>query len=299
MFLGFKAWIALDMITTMQMIHLIPVARLYLPSVLNRFFKMFQYTNFKGLQFGILRVTELIENDDFADNNAPIGYNFDKMGFNTTSLFYNITDPIIFVTYLCFIPALLGLATELFYKVVYIKKLESNVMSIFFQFIIEITMTIMTFSSMMNLYRYNVETTSESVGSYCSVLYMIFLCLLFMLILWLIFYYSYELRTRKSGPVVNLAAFSKGDIKEDTFKGKYIFFHYRTDHSFHYSYPLVFITRRVLVSYILVWWNKNGFYQLVALSALSLCSLVYTTSYAPFVSKTRNIFLSLLEGLYL
>lgn len=43
MFVGEKGWIALDFITTLQLIHLIPLARLYYPSTIRRFFEMFEF----------------------------------------------------------------------------------------------------------------------------------------------------------------------------------------------------------------------------------------------------------------
>ena len=53
MILGLGFGIAFDFITTMQLIHLIPVMRLYMPSSLTKMFKWFQYYNFKGIFWGM------------------------------------------------------------------------------------------------------------------------------------------------------------------------------------------------------------------------------------------------------
>lgn len=180
----------------------------------------------------------------------------------------------------------------------YFKKLEHLLKSIFFQFLVEITMTIMTFSSLLNLYKFNVQSNGEITGSMLSVIYMIFLCTLFVMIFGLGVFYFYEIYSRKKEPLTNLGAFDE-DIRKTTFKGKYIFFHYRTEHPMHYAYPLFFIFRRIIVSSIIVWWNDDGFYQLMFLSIISGIYLTYHISYCPFESRIRNVCAGMNEGLYL
>lgn len=297
-FLGFSGWMAIDLITTLQMVHLIPVARLYIPSVLRRFFVMFQYCNMMGLNFGFWRITQLIESDDFSSNGRAIGYNFEKMHFTTTSFFNNTSDAIIFITYCCFIPALLALSTELLFFIPYFKKLEMNIKSVFFQSVVHVTMTIMTFAAMMNLYRFNVETPSESAGSYFSVIYMIFLCSLFCYLFAMGLFYLYEINQRAIEKAKNPAV-EQEDIRTTTFKGKYLFAEYRTSHPMYYAYPLFFILRRIFVASILIYWNDDGFYQLMFLSILSAVNLVYHASYQPFESRKRNVLATMFEGVYL
>jgi hypothetical protein len=78
------------------------------------------------------------------------------------------------------------------------------------------------------------------------------------------------------------------DVKKGNFKGTYFFYEYRTTHFFYYSYPLYFIMRRILFASLIVFWEHDGFFQLCFLSLLSVISLVWFASYAPFTSRLRN-----------
>jgi hypothetical protein len=91
-FLGFTGWIAFDMICTLQILHLTPVCKLYLPSVLLEFFKMFRYSNFEGLAFGEWQFNRAIDEDGFTLNHLSSGYNFEKMGYDSRAFFSLTAD---------------------------------------------------------------------------------------------------------------------------------------------------------------------------------------------------------------
>jgi hypothetical protein len=140
-FLGFSGWIAIDVICSLQMLHLIPVCRIYLPTVLLRFFRMFRFLNFEGLSFGQWQFTRTIDDMGFTKNGVPVNYNFEKMGYDTKA-FFNLTSEIwLFMTYACFAPALLALLSTFLHKSSIAKNLERNLLSTFFTGIIAITMT--------------------------------------------------------------------------------------------------------------------------------------------------------------
>jgi hypothetical protein len=139
---------------------------------------------------------------------------------------------------------------------------------------------------MLNFKYFNVETTSESVGSYAAACYFIALIVLFLFLGFMSAYYWYDIN-EKVERFGNLAYGE--DVRKDNFKGTYIFYQYRTTHVYYYLYPMYFIVRRVLVAIVLVYWHEHGFFQLLFLSFLSAISLVMFISYQPFRSKLRNI----------
>ena len=59
--LGFSGWICIDMITTLQMIHLFPVWRLYIPTALLKFFMMFRFFEFWRYNLWILEISKYSE----------------------------------------------------------------------------------------------------------------------------------------------------------------------------------------------------------------------------------------------
>lgn len=90
--LGFSGWIAVDMVCTLQMIHLIPVCRLYLPSVLLIFFKMFRFCNFESIAFGEWQFNRAVDQFGYTVNHLSHGYNFEKMGYYSKAFFSQTTD---------------------------------------------------------------------------------------------------------------------------------------------------------------------------------------------------------------
>jgi hypothetical protein len=74
------------------MIHLIPVIRIYLPTVLLEFFKMLRYCNLESITFGQWQFNRAIDNDGFTKNNTPVSYNFEKMDYGTKAFFTLTAD---------------------------------------------------------------------------------------------------------------------------------------------------------------------------------------------------------------
>ena len=284
--LGFSGWIWIDMITTLQMIHLIPVWRLYIPTPLLRFFMMFRYLNFEEITFGYWKFQNGVNSFGYTENSYPSSYNFEKMGLTTTAFFINTSGVIFFLTYILFIPALISMVALVFYKSPSAKNLERNIHSGLFLVLLYVTLFKTMFSAMLNFKLFNTDNPSESTSSIFSILYIIFVCTFFLFLFgWVLFYWYYNFTEVKT--TGNLA--QDDDIRKSSFLGTYIFYHYRTQNIFYYSYPLYFITRRVLVWAVLVFWNNDGFSQLLMLSLLSATSLSYMVSYQPFRSRPRNV----------
>jgi hypothetical protein len=176
------------------------------------------------------------------------------------------------------------------------RNIERNLLSTFFTFLIAVSMMKCCFAAMLNFKYFNVETSSESAGSYAAALYFIGLAVLFIFLGFMTTYYWQDIneRVERSG---NLAYEDNG--RKGNFKGTYIFHQYRTTHIYYYLYPMYFIIRRVLVASILVYWHEYGFYQLLFLSLLSGVSLVWFVSYQPFRSRLRNMVHAIHEVGYL
>lgn len=294
--LGFSGWIAVDTICALQLLHLIPVARLYLPTVILRFLRIFKYLNFEDMTFGQWQFTRAIDQNGFSKNNSPVNYNFEKMGYNSKAFFSLTTGIWLYISIACFIPVLVSLFAIVMPKFSFAKNLEKNVLSIFFPIFIILPMMKLNFAAMLNYRYFNVETSSESAGSYGAVIYFIFLGTLFIFLWTMALYYWDDInqRRKQSGQLT-----FEEDIRKNNFKGTYLFYQFRVTHFFHYLYPLYFILRRFLVAQILVYWHDSSFYQLLFLSILSVVSLVWHTAYMPFRSRLRNVVHSIFEFGYL
>jgi len=187
--LGFSGWIAVDTICALQLLHLIPVARLYLPTVILRFLRIFRYLNFEDMTFGQWQFTRAIDQNGFSKNNSPVNYNFEKMGYNSKAFFSLTTGIWLYMSIACFIPVLVSLFAIVMPKFSFARNLEKNVFSIFFPILIILPMTKLNFAAMLNYRYFNVETSSESAGSYGAVIYFIFLGTLFIFLWTMALYY--------------------------------------------------------------------------------------------------------------
>jgi hypothetical protein len=181
-------------------------------------------------------------------------------------------------------------------KNVFFKNIEKNILRAFFPVVFYITLMKISFAAMINMRTFNTDTASESAGSFASVLYIIFVGVIFFFFLSMALYYWYDIRqqTQRFG---NLA--SEDDIRKNNFKGSYLFYEYRTENFYHYLYPCYFIIRRILVASLFVFWQEDGFFQVCFLSLLSAVSLVWHVSYSPFRSRIRNVFHAIHEVGYL
>jgi hypothetical protein len=74
------------------MIHLIPVIRIYLPTVLLEFFKIFKYCNLEGIAFGQWQFNRAVDNEGFTKNHTPVSYNFERMDYDTKAFFTLTAD---------------------------------------------------------------------------------------------------------------------------------------------------------------------------------------------------------------
>lgn len=247
---------------------------------------MFRFLNFEEISFGYWKFQNAVNSFGYTENSYPSSYNFEKMGYTTTAFFYNSSGIVFFLTYVLFIPAIISLIALIFAKSPIAKNIERNIHSTIFLVLFYVTLFKCMFSAMLNFKLFNTDNPTESASSIFSILYMILVCTFFLFLFGaVLFYWYYNFTTVKS--TGNLA--QEDDIRKGSFLGTYIFYHYRTQHVFHYSYPLYFIARRILVSAVLVFWNNDGFSQLLMLSLLSTLSLCYMVSYQPFRSRPRNV----------
>jgi hypothetical protein len=115
---GLSFGIAFDFITTMQLLSLFPIARLYMPTSLMEMFRWFEFYNFKfiGLQYSLWEINDMIQLDNFNGGGRPIDYNFEKMGWKTNSAFLNAAEVVIFGIYMSFLVSILSMVTMFFPK---------------------------------------------------------------------------------------------------------------------------------------------------------------------------------------
>ena len=170
------------MITTLQMIHLFPVLRLYIPTVLLRFFMMFRFLNFEDISFGYWKFQNTVNSFGYTTNNYPSSYNFEKMGFTTTAFFMNTSGVIFFVTYILFIPALISMVALVFFKSPAAKNLERNIHSSIFFMIFYVTLFKLMFSAMLNFKVFNTDNPAEATSSIFSILFIILVCTFFFIL---------------------------------------------------------------------------------------------------------------------
>jgi len=121
---------------------------------------------------------------------------------------------------------------------------------------------ILSMTSILNFMTYNVDTTSEAIGTLASFGYMILLGIIVLTLSIFTISYWWELRKSKRKSFANLNS-SDDSVRKETLKGFVFYLNFRTSNAMYYSYPMVFIIRRVLVACILVLWKHDGFYQLV------------------------------------
>ena len=116
MIFGLSFGIAFDFITTMQLLSLFPIARLYMPTSLMEMFRWFQIYNFKfiGLQYSLWEINDMIQMNNFDGGGKPIDYNFSKMGWSTDSFFLNAAEVVIFAIYLSFLVPICSMITMFF-----------------------------------------------------------------------------------------------------------------------------------------------------------------------------------------
>jgi len=126
--LGYSIGVWFDMLTMLQMIHLFPVARLYMPTSLFKFFKALELLNFQGINYSIWNFEDVISSNDLVENGDATSYNFKKMGFNSSSFLITSQDVIICIIYMSFIPIIVRSIALIFDKSILIKNFENKVM---------------------------------------------------------------------------------------------------------------------------------------------------------------------------
>jgi hypothetical protein len=91
---GYPVGVLFDIYSTLQLIHLFPLGRFYMPTGLFKFFKSFERLNFQNLNFGIWNYDQIIDTGSFIINGNQVNYNFKKMGFTSSSFILTSTDVI-------------------------------------------------------------------------------------------------------------------------------------------------------------------------------------------------------------
>lgn len=291
---GYKAAIILDIFSTLQLIHLFPIGRFYMPTGLFKFFKTFEILNFQGLNFGIWDFDKASTKGLLTVHGDIVNYNFEKMGFTTSSFIFTSIDVIISIIYMLFIPISIRILAQIFRKSTLIRYLDAVIITNILPFIINSTVFILSFTALLNVKEFNVETESESFGSIASFGYFVFISMFIGIFVLLVGYFWWYLRMAKK----DLNSEDR-DLRKTTIIGKYFVAPYRTAHLYHYFYPLTQILRRIMVASVFVLYKNDGFLQLLLLSFISGLNLVYHTSYQPFDHKMRNIVITILEFAYL
>ena len=84
-----------EVFAMLQLIHMFPVGRFYMPTGLFKFFKVFEWLNFQGLNLGIWDFDDASTKSLLTVHANPVNYNFQKMGFGTSSFVFTSIDVII------------------------------------------------------------------------------------------------------------------------------------------------------------------------------------------------------------
>lgn len=295
--MGYSIGIWFDLFSLLQLVHMFPVARLYLPTSLYKFFKALEFLNFQKLNIGFWDFENVMVRDELGENGRPANYNFEKMGFTTRAFFHTAQDTVMFIIYLSFFPIFVRTLALIFDKSVFLRNFEKKALWPFLPFMVYITVFILTFTSVLNFSSNNVFTGSEVATTMASFSYFIFIVLFTGYLLLCTIIYWKEVRTARKQNPDNQDAIDA--VRMGSIKGYLFFTDFRTTNDMYYWYPIIYVVRRILVACILVIWMENGFDQLMMLSILSGSTLVWLNSYQPFRSRLRNICASGFEFSYL
>jgi len=224
-----------------------------------------------------------------------VNYNFKKMGFTTSSFIFTSIDVVLVILYLLFMTVFFRILAQMFRKTKIIRFIEITMVTGILQFILNSTCLILWMTAFLNINEWNVMTEAEVFGSVAS--YMYLALIVFALIMMIVFTALYWADLRK---VENPEGGDTGKkMQVNSLGRKYLFMPFKDRNLMHYSYPVIFLARRILVAALFGFVKNDGFLQLLGLSLLSGMMLVYHTSYQPFVSSFRNIILTVLELAYL
>jgi len=124
--LGYQIGYLFDMLTTLQIVHLFPVMRLYMPTGLFKFFKTFEVLNFQGLSIGLWKYSQVIDSSGLTQNGNAANYNFKKMGFTTTSFLMTSSDAVLCLVYISFFPVAIQTLRMVFFKSTMVKNLQRS-----------------------------------------------------------------------------------------------------------------------------------------------------------------------------
>ena len=294
---GYDVGFLFDVFTTLQIVYLFPLSRLYLPTGLFKFFKSFEKLNFIGLSIGFWQFNDFIDSSSFVETGGPAVYNFKKMGFTTRSFLNTSSDVLLCIIYISFFPVLIQSFRMLFHKSTMMKNIKFYSLKAFMPILVYITCSILWFTAVMNFIEFNVESNTESAGTFTAYGYIIFI--VFFLVALFVVTISFWWNLRQQAKQGSTGELGDGDLRETTWKGYVFFYWFRNKNFMHYSYPCYFIFRRILIGIILNLMKLDGFNQLLALGLLSVITLSYFTSYQPFRSRIRNIWMTINEVAYL
>ena len=295
--LGYEIGYLFDVFATLQIVHLFPVARLYLPTGLFKFFQSFEKLNFISLSVGLWQFKDFIDSSLFVNTGTAASYNFKKMGFTTRSFIDTSSDVLLCIVYMSFIPVIIQSLRMLLYNSTMVKNIQRNTLKSFLPILVYVTCTILLFTSVMNFIVFDVKSNTESTGTFAAYGYILFISVFLIALFALTISFWWSLRQQaKQGATGELG---DDDLRQTTFRGSVFFYWFRTNNFMHYFYPCFFIIRRIFISIILNLLKLDGFTQLLLLGLLSVVSLVWFTSYQPFRSRVRNVWATINEVAYL
>lgn len=284
----------LDAFYMLQLIYFFPLGRFYFPTGLFKFFKAFELLNFQNINFGIWDFNDAATEGLLTVHGDVVNYNFQKMGFSTSSFIFTSIDVILVVIYFLFFSIFIRMLAQVFRKSVWIRYLENVVIGGIFIFILNSTSCILCMTAFLNINEWNVVNETETFGSISSYMYLFFVGFAVVMITIFIILYWWGMKKAKI-----MEVYEDKPIQVRNLGKKFLFSYNKDRNFFHYLYPLIFLLRRIGVAAVFAFMHDDGFMQLLCLSLMSGGMLAYHTSYQPFKSSIRNIMLTVFEGAYL
>jgi hypothetical protein len=203
-FFGFSLGIPFDFMTTMQMVHLTPVLRIFIPTSLTRMFQHFSTYNFMPITQTNWRLNRTVD-DYWSINHIATTYNFHKMGFTTNAFLINSTPVLFVITIVSFLHPILTLSRIAFPNINYLNNFDKKWKDNFLLFVIFLGFNIICFNAMMNYQFFNVMTDNEWANSLVAMFFLCGVAVFFIFIVMSHILYWYELRMRrKEGKNVDL-----------------------------------------------------------------------------------------------
>lgn len=140
---GYDVGYLFDVYATLQIAYLFPVARLYMPTGLFKFFKAFEKLNFVSLSVGLWQFDDFVDSSLYVRSGTAASYNYKKMGFTTRSFIDTSSDVLLCIVYMSFIPVMIQSLRMLLYRSTMVKNIQRNALKSFMPMLVYVTCTIL------------------------------------------------------------------------------------------------------------------------------------------------------------